>query len=39
MEEECEMKTPLTSKSKDGEDLQRIEEESCGSCSQIIIES
>jgi hypothetical protein len=39
MEEEREMKTPLTSKSKDGEDLEKIKEKSCVSCSQIIIES
>lgn len=32
VEEEQEMKTPSTSKSKDGKDSKNTKEESCGSC-------
>jgi hypothetical protein len=39
MEEEWETKTPSTLKSENGEDLENIEEESCGSCNRITIES
>jgi hypothetical protein len=39
VEEEEEMKTPLPLAFEDGEDLKSTNEISCGSCSQVIVES
>jgi len=39
VEEEWETKTPLASKSENGEYLKNTYEKSCGSCNQIIVES
>jgi hypothetical protein len=39
VEEEEEMKTPLPLAFEDGEDLESMDEKSCGSCIQIIVKS
>jgi hypothetical protein len=39
VEEEEEMKTPLPSAFENGEDLESMDEKSCKSCIQIIVES
>jgi len=39
VEEEEEMKTPLSAAFEDGKDLKNTNEKSCGSCIQVIVKS